>query len=145
MSAATRMSVRQALALGALLLLALPFRAVVAQTRAKVAEWQVMRARNRQSEDAGTDRWYQRLAADVPDRATVGLIVSPSTSAADKNRVMFFIAYSLAPRRIVMTPDAPWVIVAGPIDPGAPPFDPRAFALVRTFPPDLRLFRRIAP
>lgn len=143
--AAARPSVRPVLALGALLLLALPFRAVVAQTRAKVAEWQLMRARNRQPEDAGSDSWYQRLATDVPDRATVGLIlVDPSMSAADRNRTMFFVAYSLAPRRIVMTSDTPWVIVSGPIDPAAP-LDLRAFVLVRTFPPELRLFRRAAP
>jgi hypothetical protein len=146
MSAPARTSVRQALALGALLLLALPFRAVVAQTREKIAEWQLMRVRNRQPEDAGTDSWYRRLAADVPDRATIGLVlVDPSMSAADRNRTMFFVAYSLAPRPIVMTPDAPWVIVSGPIDPAAPTLDPRAFVLVRTFPPELRLFRRVAP
>jgi hypothetical protein len=97
-----------------LLLLLVPASDLLPLTRWNWHLWGRLREAGRQAPDTATDQFYQRLAAYLPARGTVGFMSTDPLQSADVARVFGFLQYSLSPRQIIGSADCPVVIFYSP-------------------------------
>jgi hypothetical protein len=129
----------------AALLFCVPTLTVLHQTVIRGRQWWDRRRLHLADAESAADRLYRMALIGVPERSVVGLVVTPATSPIDKSRTMYLMQYALAPRSIVLSADAPWVVLAGLLGPDDHLLDERRFVLVSSPREDLRLYRRTTP
>lgn len=132
---------RHTLAAGVgLALLLLPASAVLPMAEWNLHIWQRLRTANRLSPDMGTDMAYRDLAPHLPARGVIGV---HEVGESTERRLFFRLQYALAPRKIVVTREAEFVIEGGPASaPASLTHDPQ-FTLIAAPEADLRVYRRL--
>lgn len=139
-----RRHVRRRAASALLLLLAIPASDSLALVRWNLHVWGRLRRAGRAAPDADREADYRRLIAHLPPRAVVGLVHGAGGNQEEASRFYYFLQYALAPRQVVLTTDADFVIaIVWPAD-GPDALPAETFARVAVFDSGLRLYRRIA-
>jgi hypothetical protein len=126
-----------------LLLLALPASDSLAPLQWNVHLWRRLRNEHKIPPDVSRDAHASQLVAYLPPSGAIGLVHSGPGTPQDRAQVHFLLQYSLAPRRLVESPDARFVIVVGEGSTRSPLLDAARFELVRSFGDGLSVFRRV--
>lgn len=125
-----------------LALLAVPASQAAGRTLWNLHLWQRLRTEAREAPQGALDRYLRRLEPALPASGRIGLVQTGSPSPADATRTHYLLQYALAPRLIVPDACCEFLIEYGPAAPSPAQMD-RAYALVASAGPDLRLFRRM--
>ena len=136
----------RALAAAALLALVIwPAAAILPATEWNLHVWSRLRERHRRAPDTDTDALYRRVAGVTPPDAVIGLVLPPSMSATDQQRTLYFVQYAVAPRRVSVAADAPFLVAIGPGLENAPAIRAAGVSLLHDLGDDVRVYRRQRP
>jgi hypothetical protein len=132
--------VRQIAAGMVALLLFIPASAMVPTAQWNVHLVQRLLAMRRISPDAGLDLYFRRLVPFLPAKGDVGF---RHLGPPDEDRTFFRMQYALAPRQLLRSAEAEFVVEFGPLDAEGSLGRDTRFVLVTSPGEDLRLYRRL--
>ena len=127
-----------------LLLLIVPASDALPLVRWNLHVWGRLRRENRVAPDHDLDVEYRRLTAHLPPRGVVGLLGGGATQA-EASRFHYFLQYALAPRVVVLTTDAEFVIALVWPPEGDDPLPADTFVRLAGSGSGLRVYRRARP
>lgn len=123
------------------ILLFLPASALIPKAEWNIHLVQRLRSMGRMSPDAGLDLYFRRLVPFLPTKGDVGF---QHVGPPDESRTFYRMQYALAPRQLLRSGDAEFVVEFGPVSAGDSLKRDARFVMVTAPGDDLRLYRRMA-